>query len=168
MRLAKEQWIEDVPRSRMIYPDTFLERILYWVWSLYTPFHPYVRDVSTALRVVRHEGRQDFLIGTIHSSRSVRELVSYLVTQGFGNHFVAWKDTDELVSLRRPDGFRRQYHVRIFTDGEVRGHYEYTPEYRPIQHLIQTGFEERTEEFKALLRDWIVALPALEERSGVE
>lgn len=158
MRAAKEQWIEDVPRSRMIYPSTFFEKILYWIWSVYTPFHPYVRDFSTALRIVRHEGRQDFLIGTIHPSRSTQDLVSYLVTQGFGNHFVAWKDTDELVSLRRPDGFRYQYHVRIFTDGEVRGHYEYTPEYRPIQHLQQTGFEGRSEEFRALLQDWV--LPA--------
>jgi hypothetical protein len=140
----------------MEYPDTLLEKIRYWFWRLYTPFHPYVRDISTTLRIVRHEGRQDFLLGRIHPERGARELVSYLVTQGFGNHFVAWKDTDELVSLRKTEGFRYQYHVRIFTDGEVRCHYEYTPEYRPIQHLIQTGFEERTIEFRNLLKDWIV------------
>jgi hypothetical protein len=141
----------------MIYPDTFFEKILYWIWKLYTPFHPYVRDFATAIRVVSHEGRQDFLIGKIDPTREVRDLVAHLVDQGFANHFIAWKDTDELVSLRKPDGFRNQYHIRIFIDGEVRCHYEYTPEYRPIQHLIQTGFEERTEEFKAILGDWIVS-----------
>ena len=112
----------------MEYPDTFLEKIRYWFWRFYTPLHPYVRDFSTSIRVMRHEGRQDFLMGTIAPTRSVREFVSYLIEQGFGNHFVAWKDTDELVSLRRTIGFRYQHHVRVFTDGEVRCHYEYTPE----------------------------------------
>ena len=156
MRAGKEQWIEDLPRSRMIYPDTFLEKVRYWFWRLYTPFHPYLRDLSTKTRIIRHKGRQDFLVGKVDPTRSVREFVSYLVDQGFANHFVAWKDTDELVSLRRPDGFQRQYHVRIFTDGEVRGHYEYTPEYKPIQHLFQTGFEARTDDFKEILQDWVV------------
>lgn len=142
----------------MEYPDTFLEKIRYWFWRFYTPLHPYVRDFSTSIRVMRHEGRQDFLMGTIAPTRSVREFVSYLIEQGFGNHFVAWKDTDELVSLRRTIGFRYQHHVRVFTDGEVRCHYEYTPEYRPIQHLIQTGFEEPSAELRDILRDWI--LPA--------
>ncbi len=156
MRAGKEQWIEDLPRSRMIYPDTFLEKIRYWFWRFYTPFHPYLRDLSTTTRVIRHKGRQNFLLGKLNPAHSTREFVSHLVNQGFANHFVAWKDTDELVSLRRPDGFRRQYHVRIFTDGEVRGHYEYTPEYKPIQHLFQTGFEERTDDFKKMLQDWVV------------
>lgn len=156
MGSPKASWIAELPHSRMVYPDTFLEQIRYWFWRLYTPLHPYLRDLSTKLRIIRHEGRQDFLVGKINTEHSVRDFVSYLVAQGFGNHFVAWKDTDELVSLRRTEGFRYQYHVRIFNDGEVRCHYEYTPEYRPIQHLIQSGFEERTAEFRAILEDWIV------------
>jgi hypothetical protein len=156
MSSRKEQWIEDLPRSRMTYPETLLDKMKYWFWRVYTPLHPYLRDISTKIGIVRHEGRQSFLIGTIHPSRSARELVFFLIEQGFGNHFIAWKDTDELVSLRRTVGFRYQYHLRIFNDGEVRCHYEYTPEYRPIKHLIQIGFEERSAEFRDILQDWVM------------
>lgn len=155
MRSVREQWIRDLPRSRMVYPDTFLEKARYWFWRAYTPIHPYVRDLSTAT-VIPYKGRQRFLIGKINPERSLQEFVAHLVAQGFANHFVAWKDTGELVSLRRPDGFRHQYHVRIFADGEVRGHYEYTPEYKPFQHLFQRGFEERTKEFNTFFQDWVV------------
>jgi hypothetical protein len=156
MRVKKEQWMKDLPYSRMTYPDTFFEKILYWIWRFYTPFHPFVRDLGTVTGVVHHDERQEYLIGILRENRSPRELAEYLVGQGYANHFVAWKDADELVSLRRTDGFRYQYHIRIFADGEVRGHYEYTPEYRPVQHLRQTGFENRNAEFMELLTDWVV------------
>ena len=156
MPSPKDQWIIDVPQSRMSYPTTFLDKCKYWFWRIYTPIHPYVRDISTFIGIVRHSGRQNFLLGTVSPAHTTREFVSFLVEQGFGNHFVAWKDTDELISLRRTDGFRYQYHVRIFTDGEVRCHYEYTPEYRPLRHLFQFGFEARPDEFKKIVRDWVV------------
>lgn len=158
MRGKKEKWIEEVPRSRMSFPTALHDQVKYFFWRLYTPFHPVLRDVSTWLGVVRHEGRQDFLLGILNPAHSVREFVSFLVEQGFGNHFIAWKDTDELVSLRRTDGFRYQYHLRIFKDGEVRCHYEFTPEYRPLGHLLQIGFEDRASEFKTIVQDWVVPL----------
>ncbi len=140
----------------MVYPDTLPEKLRYWFWRLYTPLHPYVRDLSTAIGIVRHKGRQNFLIGKLDPTRSIKEFVTHLVAQGFANHFVAWKDTDELISLRRTEGFKYQYHVRIFADGEVRCHYEYTPEYRPIQHLKQKGFQNRNDEFITMFKDWII------------
>lgn len=140
----------------MAYPQSSSDQLKYWFWKIYTPFHKPVRDTSLALGLVRHEGRQDFLLGTLDPARSVPEFVSFLIAQGFGNHFIAWKETDELVSLRRTVDFKRQYHVRIFTDGEVRCHYEYTPECHPVLHLREIGIEDRTEEFKYLMQDWIL------------
>lgn len=156
----------------MVYPSTPHDRLKYWFWRAYTPLHPLVRGVSSSLGISkfliwcvvpesRHTGRQDFLIGTLDPSCSIREFVSFLVAHGFTNHFVAWKDADELVSLRRLVDFRRQYHIRVFKDGEVRCHYEYTPEYRPVQHLIRIGFEDRTDEFKNLVKDWLVPVRTL-------
>lgn len=156
MRSRGEKWVKEVPRSRMAYPTAIPDRLKYLFWRIYTPLHPLLRDISTTLGIVRHEGRQDFLLGKLDPARSVREFVSFLVEQGFGNHFIAWKDTDEVVSLRRTNGFHYQYHLRIFKDGEVRCHYEFTPEYRPLQHLIQIGFEDRTPEFKNIVQDWVV------------
>lgn len=162
----QEKWIRDLPRSRMIYPDTRHEKVKYWFWRVYTPLHPYVRYVSYRLGVAKilaqqvvpemaDTGRQNFLIGTIHPERSIQEFVTFLVSKGFGNHFVAWKDMDEVVSLRRPVSFRNQYHIRIFSDGEIRGHYEYTPEYHALLHLIRVGFEDRTAEFRELFHGWL-------------
>jgi len=90
----------------------------------------------------------------------VEDFVEYLGTQGFFNHFIAWRDSGEIVSVRRPVSFEWQYHLRIFADGEVRGHYEYTPESHPVWHMREVGQEERREEFLEFLGDWIVPVLA--------
>ena len=163
MRVSREaDWIRAVPRSKMAYPTALVDRIKYFFWVFYTPLHPYLRDLSTSLRVLRHEGRQDFLLGVLDPARSVEAFVAFLVDQGFGNHFIAWKDDDEMVSLRRIAGFKYQYHLRIFNDREVRCHYEFTPEYSPIKHMRQEGFEDRVSEFKSIVQDWVIPKDASE------
>jgi len=163
-----EKWIRELPISRVAYPSSLADRLKFWFWKVYSPFHPFVRDASFHIgigkflmhRVVpetKASGRQDFLLGMLNPAYSVQELVSFLIKQGFGNHFVAWKDADEVVSLRRTVDFKHQYHLRIFADGEVRCHFEYTPEYHPFLHLVRVGFEDRTSEFKELLQEWIIA-----------
>lgn len=140
----------------MASPRGFFDRLKYTIWFFYTPLHTYVRDCVVTLRLVRHEGRQQFLLGTIAPSVTAREVIEFLVNEGYGKHFVAWRDEDELISLRRSDDFKRQYHIRIFIDGEVRGHYEYTPECRPWKHLRAIAQEPKREEFLALLGPFIV------------
>jgi len=151
-----EKWIKELPRSRVVYPQNKRDRLMYWCFRAYTPFHKPVRATSLALGLLKHEGRQDFLLGTLDPKHSMRDFVAFLVEHGFGNHFIAWREENELVSLRKAVGFKYQYHVRIFTDGEVRCHYEYTPECHPILHIREIGVEDRTEEFKTLIQDWIV------------
>lgn len=70
--------------------------------------------------------------------------------------FIAWVDKDEAISTRKLDGFDFQYHLRVFKDGEVRGHYEKTPERHPIDHFLDRGMEPRRKEFLEILGDWIV------------
>lgn len=159
--MSVDPWIHEVPRSKMVYPTALHDQMKYWFWRIVTPIHPYLRDLTTRLGLLERyhtfeDGRQEYLFGLIHPERSLKDFVTFLVSQGFGNHFVAWKDSGEIVSLRKTDGFKFQYHIRIFDDGEVRCHYEFTPEYRPLQHLTQIGFEDRRPEFTSLLRDWIV------------
>ena len=162
--------------SRVAYPSSLGDRFKFWFWKAYSPFHPFVRDISYRIGIgkflltrvvpeIQHVGRQDFLLGVLNPIYSVQEFVSFLIKQGFGNHFVAWKDADEIVSLRRTVEFKHQYHLRIFTDGEVRCHFEYTPEYHPFLHLVRVGFEDRTAEFKELLHGWILA-PDNSERTS--
>lgn len=160
-----EKWIKQLPRSRIEYPSAFIDRIKFWFWKFYSRLYPLIRRAAYRLRIGKlfinyfepgHTGRQEFLIGLLQPSRSARDFAFFLAEQGYGNHFVAWKDSGELVSLRRTVGFERQYHIRIFKDGEVRGHYEFTPECHPFLHMVRVGFEDRTDEFRAVLRDWVV------------
>ena len=163
---ATEGWIDALPHSRMVYPEGILDRMKYWFWRVYGPIHPLIRNTSTALgfdagffgESLDENGRQDFLIGTLHPERTLRDFAMYLVENGFANHFVAWKDSGEVISLRKTVGFHYQYHIRVFGDGEVRCHYEYTPEYRPLQHLLSIGLEDRREEFRNLMQEWVVPI----------
>jgi hypothetical protein len=158
-----QKWIKDLPRSKMRYPTRLRDRAKYVFWRTYTPFHPLLRGTARVLGVgtqsfgvSTEEGRQNFLLGRIAPTISLKEFVEYLVSQGFANHFVAWKDSGEVVSLRRFENFTHQYHIRIFNDGEVRGHYEFTPECYPYAHLKAIGQERHAEEFAKLFGNRVV------------
>lgn len=145
----------------MVYPDSLGDRIKYAFWRLYTPFHPLVRDTSLALGIVTHgdkypRGRQPYILGTLVPGETVQGFVSYMIDKGFGNHFIAWKDHGQVVSLRYVDSFKYQYHLRVFEDGEVRGHYEFTPECHPILHMKDDNMEPRREEFLRFIGDKIL------------
>jgi hypothetical protein len=86
---------------------------------------------------------------------TIEAFVLQLIEKGYGNHFVAWKDEGEVASLRYVENFVWQYHIRIFEDREVRTHYEYTPECRPISHLKGRAQQERREDFLKMLGDSI-------------
>ncbi len=152
-----------IPYSRMVFPQPFFHKLKYIFWRAYTPFHPFFRDTALALHIVsakvkaeRWGARQNFLLGHIAPQETFESVSTYLVNKGFGNHFVAWEDDGEVVSLRYAPNFATQYHIRIFTDGEVRAHFEYTPECYPLKHYHAVGFEPRREYFLELLGDKII------------
>ena len=146
-----------IPDSMPLQPKGFLNRFKYSLWKLIYPIHNPVRNGLLKSRIIRHTGRQEYVLGRLASRRTVKGFLKHLEGQGFGNHFVAWSDDGQIASLRRLDGFERQYHLRIFKDGEVRGHYEFTPEGHPFLHFTERGEEERREEFLAFLGKWVVA-----------
>lgn len=115
-----------------------------------------LRDLLLRFKIVRHEGRQNYLLGKLREGRNREEFVQYLQGKGFHNHFIALVDADEALGLRRLDGKKYQYHLRIFKDGEVRGHYELTPERHPFRHFDGVGMEARFEHFYEFLGDWVV------------
>ncbi len=140
----------------MVFPSYLHDRLKYFFWRLYTPLHPFIRDAALALGIVRHSGRQEFLLGYIAPGLDVRAFVAHCVERGYGNHFIAWREEGELVSLRRVRGFQYQYHLRIYEDGDVRGHYELTPECHPVRHIKGIGIEDRRHEFYEDIGDWLV------------
>src|SRR3989344_1170456 len=74
---------------------------------------------------------------------------------GFGNHFVAWGDTGQVLSWRKLSDFNHQYHLRVFSDGEIRGHFEYTPEGHPVAHFDEKGEAFHRGEFLKFLGDFV-------------
>ena len=157
-RNAQKLWSKDLPKSKMVRPRRLSHRLKYMFWKGFTPIHPYMRDAALRLGIIHHEpGRQNFPVGRVAPHVSVEEVVEHLIEKGFGNHFVAWRDDDELVSLRHTDDFEYQYHLRIYEDGEIRGHFEYTPECYPILHIKEIGMEDRREHFLSILEGKVVA-----------
>ena len=140
----------------MVYPETLVHRIKYYMWRLYSPCHPTVRDSIIALNVIKNYGRQPYLLGKIAPDLSVEGFISFLVEKGYAYHRVAWEDEGEAVSLRYVENFIYQYHIRVFEDGEVRGHYEYTPECYPFLHLWDIGREHKRDEFLKLFGDRVI------------
>ncbi|HVM59002.1 MAG TPA: hypothetical protein VMT80_01595 [Candidatus Paceibacterota bacterium] len=155
-KLPPKAWVHALPQSRVPRPAVLVDWPKYLLWLVITPVHPYVRDSLTYLGVLRHKGRQHYLLGKLAATETFESVISYLIDQGFGNHFVAWRDEGEIASLRKVPDFRHQFHIRFFQDGEVRGHYEYTPEFRPFDHLLEIGAEDRRQEFLEVLGDRII------------
>lgn len=86
--------------------------------------------------------RQPYHIGWLAPNKSLADLKRHLSSKwGFGNHFVAWEDTDQILSWRKLDSFDEQYHIRVFNDGEIRGHFEFTPESAPLKHFFAYHYE---------------------------
>ncbi len=150
-------WIKKLPRSKMVFPKELTHRLKYLIWSLYSPIHPTIRDGAGALRIMKNRGRQPFCLGTIAPHLSIEEFVAHLTEHGYAYHRVAWEDDGEIVSLRLVKDFMYQYHVRIFEDRMVHGHYEYTPECYPLLHLWDVDREDRRGEFMALVGDRLIA-----------
>jgi len=126
-------------------------------WGVFRPIHDLVRDLLSYLKIIKHYRRQDYLLGWLHPERKVEDFILHLKLQGFDDqHFASWVDEGELMDLRLRENFDFQYHLRIFHDREVRGHYEVTPESRPIAHLRDTYTEPRTEQFLSWIEDWVI------------
>ena len=117
------------------------------IWKWLTPLFPFLRTRFGFLRILRYRGRETYPIGFLKQELSITRTKELLAEQGFSEYFVAWLDQGEVLSMRKSQGFEWQYHIRVFNDGEVRGHYELTPEYRAFKHFFDFGKGARTEDF---------------------
>lgn len=136
---------------------TFSDKIKHAIWKiLYKIFVPTQRNLLK-LNIIRHDNsRQRYHLGWLVSGRTLDDLKRHLSKNwDFGNHFISWVDEGQVLSWRQLPDFNYQYHLRVFEDGEIRGHYEYTPEAHPISHLKAKIEEKRTEDFFKFLGDFI-------------
>lgn len=128
------------------------------IWRHLYRIFPWVQKHFLKWHVVWHEkGRQPYHLGWLAPGKTLEELEKHLHSEwGFGNHFIAWKDKGQILSWRKLENFDDQYHIRVFKDGEIRGHYEFTPESKPVAHFTEINEQPRIEEFRKFLGNYIV------------
>ena len=83
------------------------------------------------------------------------EFWAYLLSPEYEDAVLAWKDPGEVLSMRKVDKLIFQYHLRIYVDGQVRGHYEYSSEGNPWRHITEQKFEPASEYFRPLLNNYL-------------
>ncbi len=134
------------------------QKIKNHIWHFLYKFFPWLQAHLLKWHLVWHEkGRQQYHIGYLAPKKTLQELEKHLHEKwGFGNHFVAWSDEGQVLSWRKLTDFSHQYHIRVFKEGEIRGHYEYTPEDKPLDHFTEKGETANAEDFKKFLGDYVV------------
>ena len=103
-----------------------------------------------------HNFRQHYLLGHLNSNYNKDALAGLLTDNGFEPALIAWRDPGEILSMRKIEKHIFQYHIRLFIDGEIRAHYEYSPESHPIDHLMETRFSPETDFFITLFGRYLV------------
>jgi hypothetical protein len=128
------------------------------LWHQLYKFFPWLQGRLLQWHLIWHtKGRQPYHIGWLAPGKTLEELENHLHLQwGFGNHFIAWQDEDQVLSWRKLESFDYQYHLRVFSDGEIRGHYEYTPESKPLAHFAEAGEQAHLDEFQKFLGEFVI------------
>ncbi len=125
-------------------------------WKLTAPVWPVSRMLMGKGRIVWREKDKDRKhIGYLRSDKTFREFRAFMKKQGFKKHYIAYKDVEELFSLRKIHNIKFQYHLRVYKNRRLTGHYEMAPETNPLKHLREVGLETKKEDFLNILGDWI-------------
>ncbi len=115
----------------------------------------YPRFLRVLERIGFHSGRQPYVLGVLHSKYRPEDLQAHLLAHGFEPALLAWKDSDEILSLRKVDKHVYQLHLRLYSDGEIRGHYEYSSEGNPVGHVFNSAFRKGDDVFIPLLDGYL-------------
>lgn len=103
-----------------------------------------------------HNVRQDYLLGRLNQKYTRSDLEFFLSSKGFSPAILSWQDPGEVLNLRLVDKKIFQYHIRLFEDDELRGHYEYSSEGNPVFHVFSVGLRDSRDYFELLLGDFLL------------
>jgi hypothetical protein len=124
------------------------------VWKINYKIYPYLRDFILFTRLWKHTGRQNYHLGYVKDNISEKEIMKKFNKFGFEHSICSWIDDGEVLSMRKIKG-DFQYHIRLFNDGELRGHYEFSPERSPIGHLSEKVFLPKKNYFLNIINELI-------------
>jgi len=132
---------------------SFWHRIGSWKISEWIYVHG--RDLFLCLRFAKHSGRQHFHIGWLNKRFDKKDLKNFLKKQGFEHDTYAWVDDKEVLNMRKIVKEKYQYHIRLHKDNEIRGHYEYAPDAKPLKHLHSRFVRMKKRQFRKLLKEYL-------------
>lgn len=124
------------------------------VWKVIYVIYPPVLRILEKLNF--HYVRQDYLWGKLNPKYTQTDLKNFLLKKSFSPAILAWRDPGEILSLRLTDNKIFQHHIRLFDDGEIRGHHEYSSEGNPLFHIFRVGLRDDREFFQSLLGDYMI------------
>ncbi|MBT4651242.1 hypothetical protein HOC13_01850 [Candidatus Woesearchaeota archaeon] len=124
---------------------------LFWKFTYF--FYPPILRLLEKAKV--HSSRQNYLIGKLVDDSSLEKIKEKLLLEGFENAILSWKDPGEVLNMRRVTKGVYQYHLRIFNDLEIRGHYEFSSEGNPLGHIKEKVFVPEKDYFTSLLNDFL-------------
>jgi hypothetical protein len=134
--------------------DRLKQKIWRFIYGFFSPLQKFLLKNHI---IYHQKERQPYHIGWLAPNKTLEELKKHLHEKwNFGNHFVAWTDEGQVLSWRKLVDFQDQYHLRVFEEGEIRGHFEYTPEAHPIDHFTEKGEVEKKEDFLKFLGDFVI------------
>lgn len=116
------------------------EKIKNIFWSAIEPLFPTMRDIWIWLGFMTPPPRQNFHYGYVKPEITISDVRNLLKKNGFDHDYIAWVDPGEVLNMRKVVNIIYQYHLRLFNDGEIRGHHEYTGESHCFKHLFEKGF----------------------------
>ena len=122
------------------------------MWNIIYKLYPSILRILEKLKI--HNSRQPYFITTIENI-DIQKFERYLKKVGFEKAILSWKDPGEVLSMRKIDNDKYQYHIRIFSNGEIRGHYEYSSESNPIKHVIEAVFLPEKSYFERLIVNFV-------------
>lgn len=123
-----------------------------WFWKIVYIFWP---SVLRTYEIFFHHHRQDFLIGHLSPQKTAEDFKNHLMQNDFEHAIISLKDPGEILAMRKKEGKKFQYHIRLFNDNEIRGHYEYAPEAHPVIHCFNVCQEAKEEYFKEILDGYL-------------
>jgi hypothetical protein len=118
-------------------------------------YHYWPKFVALVQSLGVHQFRQKYVIGFLRGDKTAEDFARHLRSKGYTKAYMAWKDKGEILSLRKIIRKNFQYHIRLFKDGEVRGHYEYTAEANPLGHFYEVVFTDPKDYFEHLMHGYL-------------
>ncbi len=123
------------------------------VWPIiYMIYPPFLRILE---KFGIHNTKQDYHLGFLKENTDINQVKKRLESLEFEHAILAWRDRNEVLSMRKIHKKIFQYHIRAYSDGEVRAHYEYSSEGAPLKHILEKRFTLEHDFFKQVLDDYL-------------